>query len=140
MSQSFYPPRRRLTQKFYLYSGTGSAPGAGVTRYLFLRGGTNAQQTTDQNAQTIFRQRGRLRNLRFRVTPGLAEMPLILRINGVNGTLTVTVPVGGPEQVLTDLINEDLIVPNDRVNWRIVTGAAGSPTMWYISVDFFPEV
>lgn len=97
-------------------------------------------QTLDAYAQTVFRQRGTLRNLRVRALPGVAAAPVVLRINGVSQAMTVTIPAGGLEQELTDLVNEVLVVPGDLVNWMITTGVAGSPTMWRVEVDFVPEV
>lgn len=96
-------------------------------------------QFAEVDSQTLFRQRGSLRNLRIWILPGANSATVVLRINGVDQTLIVVTPAGGIEQEVSDQVNDVLVVPNDLVNWRITTGAA-SPTFYHIEVDFFPEV
>lgn len=80
------------------------------------------------------------RNMFARVSVNTGDFAsvLTLRINGGNGTLTITVPAGNTG-TFEDLGNTDAIIATDLLNYQVVN-AAGSNSLRYctIGIEAFP--
>ena len=107
------------------FNYASSLESSNSTRYIALVGGNHdiMQGDPELKAQYTFRADATLTNLRvFGMVSSQASMTLITRINGGNGTLTISIP-DNTSGIYEDAVHSDSISAGDEVNLRTVTGA-----------------
>lgn len=95
----------------------------GLTRYLAIAGQPGSYVVAEVDAQCLTRQYLTARNMFVSVDMNTLDgaSTIHIRKSGVNGTLTVSIPLGATGE-FEDLVNSDNFTNVDTMNWRVVTG------------------
>lgn len=85
-----------------------------------------AQGSTTESSMTTPVMAGTFRNLRLRVNTNASTVPvdIILRVNGVDTLLKVTIGAGAVG-VFSDLVNTAIVAAGDLVVFRVTASAVG---------------
>lgn len=133
-----YYPQRTIPQKFVSSRATGTPGFVGIL-YFGIEGRAGGA-TTENRANLTIQHGGTLRNLRIYAIPDANDSPVIVRVNGVNSSITTTITGGAAEGVFTDLINIAEVNENDTVNLQITGGAGGTLSIFMTQIDFIPRI
>lgn len=113
----------------------------GLTRYAALAMTGLAVNATEADVAIMHKTPGSIANLAARVSFAFRSSATITtRINGADGTLTLSIPVG-TSGYYEDNLNGDSIAEDDLMNYEIVTSASvgGSIRLTGIQVNFTPN-
>lgn len=95
---------------------------------------TNTQQATESSAQEMALVAYTWNRLQANVITGPtggATLTITSRINGANGTQSVTL-ASGQSGIFTDTSHSDAVAATDMIDWAITSPGAGSTTIGYI--------
>ena len=121
-------------------SGAPTSTTAGTTQYWFLANAAiTVPQTAEINRQLPYRTPGTFSKLYVRIPTNTttADSILVVRKNGADTALTITIPAG-TATVVEDIIHDVTIAAGDKLCFKSVSGGTGTLSFSIMSVIFQP--